>query len=218
MGIGLAQNEFGFDGTHPIDKEAHGRGLAQVLQGRQTAGIGHLQRRYLIEVLPREAQRGTTRGHHPQRGTHPEERGDQRCRGEHVLKVVEDQEETLAGKVCREGAGQGLLGAFADAQPLRDRGRDEARITQWRERNENHAIGIHRRDPLRDGEREASLPSAPRSCQGEEPDRGLSQKARYRRDRLFPTDEGGEGNRQTGMAIAPFPTRACRRRMPGRGY
>ena len=93
-----------------------------------------------------------------------------------MFEVVEDQEEALAGEVRHEGVAQGLLGPFSHAQPLRDRGRDQGRITQRRERDEDHAIGKRRRDPLRDGEREAGLAGATRSGQGEEPDRGLQSE------------------------------------------
>jgi hypothetical protein len=165
-------------------------------------------------VLSREVQRRATRGQHPQGGTRPEELSDQRGSWEHVFEVIQDQEETLAGEVRHQGVTQGLLGPFSDAQPLRDRGRDEGRINQWRQRDEDHAIGKLQRDLLRVGECEARLAGASRSGQGEEPDHGLSQESSHRHDFLFPTDQGGEGNRQTGMKITSLLPRACGCRTP----
>ena len=61
-----------------------------------------------------------------------------------MFEVVEDQEEALAGEVRHERVAQGLLRPLSDAQSLRDCGSDQGRISQRRERDEDHAIGKRR--------------------------------------------------------------------------
>jgi hypothetical protein len=91
-----------------------------------------------------------------------------------VFEVVEDQEKALAGEMRHERVAQGLVVPFSDSESLRDCGSHQGRISHWRERSEDHAIGKRRRYLLRDGEREAGLAGATWSRQGEQPNCGLS--------------------------------------------
>ena len=86
---------------------------------------------------------------------------DHRRRRDHVLEVVEHQEDVLVDQVKHEGVRQRLLSPFADAQLLGDRRGHERRITQRGKRDEGPAPGEIRRRPLGDGEREARLAGAP---------------------------------------------------------
>ena len=117
-------------------------------------------------------------------------RGHVRRGLQHLLAVVEDEQQPLAGEVSGQRVAQRLPGDLPHAERGGNRRYDERRIGQRREIDEEDAIGITDRAPRRrlsSASRVLPVPPGPVSVTSRAP--SSVEQAQDRRDFLLPADE-----------------------------
>ena len=109
--------------------------------------------------------------HHPARDQHvqlrdtPEQVGDHAGRLQHLLEVVQHDEQLLVAQIGLEPFQQRLSGSFLEAKGGSNRGHDQRRISDWRKVNKEDAVGKGIEELGRDLERQAGLADAAGSRQ-----------------------------------------------------
>ena len=168
------------------------------------------QARHRVLLLARYVEGGSTRDDHLQLARRPEELSDQRRGLDHLLEIVEDEQD-LAGA---DPAGQAVAdrdGAVLDeSQDRGDRRSDEGRLANRFEGDEVDAVGEALGDRRRELEGQAGLAGAARAGQGEQ-----AGRAQHRAGLLElggPADERGDLGRQV---VRPAVERADRARIIG---
>src|SRR5437660_11401770 len=88
--------------------------------------------------------------------------------GNHLLKVVQEEEHVLVLQLLLHVLKQGQAGYFADAKRLSNGGHNQSGITHWGQVHEKDAIGEAVTQLSCHLQAEASLARATRTCQGEQ--------------------------------------------------
>ena len=125
-----------------------------------------------------------------------EQVADQRRGRQHLLEVVEHQEQVPVAEVPRHAVGQRPVARLPHAEGLRDRRGDEGGVADRGEGDEDDAVGEVAAQLLRDPQGEARLADAAGTGQGQEADAVAAQQVAHGGDLGVPTDEGREGDRQ----------------------
>ena len=154
----------------------------------------------------------TARSKNGNSGTRREQPGDERCRPEHVLEVIQHQQQMLAGQKPRDRLICGLASERDDLQGVDHRRGNILRSLKGRQRHELRTVREVGFDGSADLEREPRLAHAAGSGEREQPRRGLEPLAHAReprvRDRSSDSVAPATGDRQT---AAPTLMRRSRR-------
>jgi hypothetical protein len=199
--VGLGEGEGGVGRASPGHEEAHRLILAD---GRWRRGrVGQRQRGDGVRLLAGEPQHCSAGGEDGEVGTGAQQIGDERCRVEDVLEVVQDQQrlplpEELAQALLRRPRGR-----LPRTESLGDGRGNQDRIADRGEGNEPDAIGELGGDLLGDPDRQPRLADPARTGQGDQADAGPAEQGDDRRDLPLPADEAGERQRQ----VRPVPLR-----------
>jgi hypothetical protein len=151
-----------------LDQHLHRFGRRQRLE----IGIrrGQRQRRHDVDLLAGNLQRlATARQDTDFRRRLQERRRERGAGGDHVLAVVEHQQQAPGLEMIGERLRELRAGSLLNAQHLGDRARDEKRIRDRRELDEPHAIGIGVVGVGRRLQREPGLADAADADQREQP-------------------------------------------------
>ena len=124
----------------------------------------------------------------------PQELGRERRRVEHLLEVVEYEQQLLAGEVLGEDLGDREGALLARAHSRGDLRGHERGVGQRREEGDEGAVGERGEQARRDLEGQACLAGAAGPGQGHEP--RLSQELDHLAQLVLAPDEGGELGRQ----------------------
>ena len=167
----------------------------QALEAGHRARVGRgRQARDRILLLARDVEDGPAGDDDLDRRGAAQELGDHRRRGEDLLEVVEDEQQALVGEPFGEGVVDRACRALGDADRARDPRRDEHRVADRLERDEEHAVGEVVRGAGGQLQRQPGLARPARAGQRQETGRG-QQAGRLVQLRV-PTDERRELGRQ----------------------
>jgi hypothetical protein len=97
--------------------------------GRKRVILGRRKRRHHQAAFAADAQRGSTGHQQRQMRAVCQQRGDERRRFEHVLEVVENQEQVLVAQVLDQLLVDGAQASVAQAQRAGNRHRHQAVVT-----------------------------------------------------------------------------------------
>jgi hypothetical protein len=134
----VAQLEVGADSLGTLDKErdrvTRGDGFpAGILKLRDN------ERRDGLGALPRYMERFAARRQHLQARCRCEQSRDRRSSGDHMLEIVEHEQELALAEVVLERLVDRASGRLLDAETPRDRGYDEVGVGNRCERNKERA-------------------------------------------------------------------------------
>ena len=154
-------HEAGVDACARCTKSCHRR--APVPAARRVpscAGVGQGQRRQRVLLLPAQPQGGAARRQHPSPGQAVQQRDQGRPRRQHLLEVVQQQQQMLRpAESCRQALAQRAVAPLSrDAERPGDRGEHQIRVAQRRQVHEGDAVG----ERVRRGRRPPPGPGA--SC------------------------------------------------------
>lgn len=141
----------------------------------------------------------TAGGQHPQTGAGDEELADARRRGQEMLDVVENQQETLAPQPRAERIGQGPIPALLHVEAMRNRGQDKGRILDRSKRRERRRATARAGRIRRRRLDEPGLAHAARTGQRDQPGIAAGQEGVNRRALVLPADDGMHGSRRPGV-------------------
>ena len=135
----LRQLEGWVDGAQTGHEQANGVVGGELLERRRRAAARRLQRWDRVLVLPAETQRRAARGEHGQSWSLGEQLRYERRPREHVLEVVEQQQDASVAQVIGERIGGGAI-AFLDLERDGDRRRKQRRVGDGSEVDEHGAV------------------------------------------------------------------------------
>ena len=163
------------------------RGRVQHILVLLAALRGHLKREHPVDVLPRRAQRlAAGRQHSRVRIGAQQRRGHAGRRLDHVLAIVQHDQETLGGHGRRHPLGRFRAGE-CEPESHRDRGRHQPRIRQRRELGHPHPVRVARQVLPRDLQAQPRLADTTRPDQRDEP--VDAEQLRHLRERGIPADQ-----------------------------
>jgi hypothetical protein len=181
--------------------------------GEQTHGFGQLERRHGVRALAREVERRAARDQQLQpRGARAEPRDGGR-RGEHLLEVVEDEQQLLVAQVAVERLEDRLPRLLAQADRPRDRRRDQLPVAHGRERDEEDAVRELLDDVGSELQREPRLPGAARARERQRP-QAVRQQRRRLLELALTADQLVRLHGQVGRAVVERLQRRELRRQP----
>src|SRR2546421_4719401 len=133
------------------------------LERRESFGVRKIQRRHRKLLLAGDAERRPARRDHLEGGTRSEQLADDRSGGKDLFEVVEHEQHPLSLDVIEHARKRHLRAAYLNTEGVRDRRRNELRIADRREREEESAVAECRRRLLGDPQRQSGLsrPSRP---------------------------------------------------------
>ncbi|CAA9289353.1 MAG: hypothetical protein AVDCRST_MAG77-4527 [uncultured Chloroflexi bacterium] len=137
-----------------LDEQRHRRHARQLRRRREPLRIRHRQGAHGQLPLAVHVQRGAARGEYPQAGAGGQQLPDVLRRGEHMLHVVQHEQDGARSQLRRQLLQNRPSGVRAQAKRARRRAEHQRGVTQGRERREAHAA---RKD----------VPQAPPGLQGE---------------------------------------------------
>ncbi len=127
----------------------------------------------------------------------PEESDQEGGRIDHLLEVVEDEQEVTIAQHVHEAIDQGTFARLANAEGARDGGNDLSGVDDRRQRDERRGIReVVPTGNLRGSDGEPGLADAAGSGQRDEPQTRLPQKREDGVGFLFATDKGTHRHRQ----------------------
>ena len=162
-GVVRSHAEVGPHRHRALHEEPDGVGLREDLERRESFGVRKIQRRHRELLLAGDAERRPARRDHLEAGTRSEQLADDRSGRKDLLEVVEHEQHPLSLDVIEHARKRHLRAAHLHTEGLRDRRRNELRIADRRERDEESAVAECRRRLLGDAERQSGLsgPSGP---------------------------------------------------------
>jgi len=135
-------DESGQDGHGAVREQCRGVVLEQRLWRVREAGLRHRQGRDGERGLPEDALQLAARGQDAQQGTGPQQRVGQLCaRIDEVLAVVEYERQVLVGQVLGQRGDRPPRRLVTQAEPLRDRMREQRRVLELGQFDEVHPVG-----------------------------------------------------------------------------
>ena len=178
-------------------------GLAQGADGPRIGRRG--QARDRVFLLARDPQRRAAGDDQLELGGRSEELADERCGVDHLLEVVEDEQDPPAGDPLRQLFADRHPALLDEAEDRRDRRADQGRLTNRLEGHEVDAVGERLGDARRELQRQAGLARAARSGQGQQA--RLGQPGGRVGQLVLAADEGRDLGRQV---VGPAVERADR--------
>jgi hypothetical protein len=170
----------------------------QILRRRQAAGalwaVRQRKRRHRKGMLAIQVQNRPARDEQAETGRGGEQVADQRRGRQHLLEVVEDQQQVPIAEVPHHAAGERPVARLAHAEGLRDRRGDEVRVASRGEGDEGDAGGEVRREDLGHPQRQARLADAARTGQRQEADAPVPEEVAERGDLALPSDQRRQRN------------------------
>ncbi len=147
-------------------------------------------------MLGGEAQRDPACGEHGEAGSGCKQVGDLECGPDHLLDVVEHQQQFTVSKRVRELLGRRSVAPSSDPKGLSHSGEHEGRVGDRGESNEGHAVRELGAEFFGHPDGEAGLAGAARTGQRQQAHIGAAQQRRDL-DRLpLPSDEGRDRDGQ----------------------
>jgi len=141
-------------------------------------------------VLPCQVQRRAARHQELQARTRREQTGQVCRRRQHLLEVVEHQQQLSIAQLARQPLRDGLRSAATtDAQFARDGRGDEQRVANRRQIDEHDAVGEAVLDGPRQLDRQARFADPAGAGQGEQADLFVEQPLGGLSERVFPPDQ-----------------------------
>ena len=131
-----------------------------------------MQRGHRELLLPRQVQRRAAGDQDPRPSGGGEQVGDEAAGVEHLLHVVEDQQDVPLGKVAAEVFQQRGAARVLQPDAAGDRHRHQRRVPHRGQRHEVHAVREVRLRPARQLDRQPRLAAAARPGQREQPRAG----------------------------------------------
>ena len=164
---------------------------AELLEPAHVVGIGRRGQPWdRVLLLARHMQDGAA-GHDRldvRRGA--EQIGDDRSGRDDLLEIIEDEQKSFVAQPVGERLGDRSRAPLGDADGRGDPRRDQHRVTDGLERDEEDAVGEVVRSAGRQLQRQARLPGPARAGEGEQPGRG-EQSGRLG-ELGVAADEGGQ--------------------------
>ncbi len=191
----LPEREVGSDGAGALGEQGHRRVPGQLGDWRQAVRVGHGERRHRELVLPRDTK-GHAAGHqHLDLWAGREQIGHGRGGRNHVLEVVQDQQDAPRLQNARQALQERPVTRLGDLERPGDGRQDQGRVGGRGKRDEAHPVGEGVGDVRRDLEGEAGLADPARTSQSQEADVRPTEQAADLLDLLLPPHEAGEGTR-----------------------
>ncbi len=147
-------------------------------------------------LLSLDAERLPAGGDHGERRDRREQAADEGSGGDHLLDVVEDQQQLAFRQVRRERLEHRRPGLLGHPEGLRDRLGHELRVDDRGEGSERSPVRVLGLEDVRRLQREPRLPRSPRT--GERDDAARPRERHEVAKRPLPADEGREGFREAG--------------------
>ncbi len=160
--------EAGARRLRPLDKERHRGNMLQVSERRQPVWIRDGQRRHSDLALGPNVQRLPGRGQYAEVRAGCQQSGDVRRDLQHLLAVVEYQQETALPQMPEDGFPRRLVSGFAHTECGGNSRHDEGRIGNWSQIDKEDAVRvvIHHLDS--DRLCQVGLPRPARTGEGDE--------------------------------------------------
>ncbi len=198
-GIGRGQLKGGLDGLRAQHKQTHRGLLHERLRRELLCEIGHREQRDWKLVLSGEVKGGPAGDEYAEARTGGEQRRELRCPLDHLLEVVQHEQQVplaqrglhlfLRGDICN----------FPQAECLGNGRHDAGRVADRGQRHEAGAIGeVCTHDP-RDLQGQARFAHTASPRDGEQAHLWTREQVTDRHDLLFTTDQGGEGHGEPGQ-------------------
>ncbi len=131
--------------------------------------VRYLEGRHRKLLLSGDAQGCPARCDHFECGACTEKLSNDRRRGKDLLEVVEHKQHPLVLEVIDQTRERQLRATHLHAEGVRDRRRNELRVGDGRERDEECAVAESGRRLLRDAQRQSGLSCPSRPGEGHEP-------------------------------------------------
>ena len=198
-----------FDGQRQaVECLAYGRNRGAILLGcgevrlhgggpfsKERHGSIRLQRRHLVALLGAQVQALACGGDDVHVRALLQEVLDERRAAQHMLQVVEHQQQLFAPQMSHDLHGR-LLASGVEPQCQRQRGRYLVRLFHRRQLDEAGAVGVDGRQAVRHFQRQASFAHAGRAEQREQSPLVTGHALADQVDVAFSTDRGGGQGRQ----------------------
>ncbi len=169
VGVLVGQLEPLGDGGGALDEEDDRLEAGEIRCAGMLSRVGDRERRDSEDDLAGDAKRLTARHEQGQLRRRAEELRRQGCaRGEHVLAVVEDEEQLAAGEVPHDGILEALVGEREHVESGGDGDRDRGRARRG-ELDERRPVGVRALHGPRELESEARLARATGPAEREQP-------------------------------------------------
>ncbi len=143
-------------------------------------------------LLPRDLQPYAAGDEHGEPGTGGQERGHQRSGLDHLLKVVQDEQEVTVLQGDSKEVGQWLVTSGTHPQNPSECREDEVGVSDRGEGNQDHPIGKAACQFFGHPQGEPRLADTPRTGQGDQPHSILSEQGGDDLHLPRPTNEGGQ--------------------------
>ena len=202
----LVTREVGPDLARPRDEQGHRLVLAELRRRRERSRPRQRQRRHRQLLLAPQPQPGPAGDEDRQAGRGGEQLGDDRGGLEHVLEVVEHQQQPPLPQVVDHGVAQRPLALLPHPQRRRDGRGHEGRVGQRRQVDEPDPVGEGVEQLGRRLQRQARLADAARPGQRQQPGpragsvRSRAEQRRRPRQLVSPTEERRRLGREVGQS------------------
>ena len=125
-----------------LDEERDGVVLGEVLRGGQVPRVRHRERRHGVLVLAPDVENLAAAGENRQARCRGEQLAHERRAGDDLLEVVEHEEDLTVAQVVLERVEHGPVRLLAKADRLGDRARQQRRVGDRRQLDEEHAVRV----------------------------------------------------------------------------
>jgi hypothetical protein len=196
--VGIGQGEPRFGGAGPGHEKAAHLGGRHLLDRRPPGLAGHGQGGDRIGLLAGEVEHDPAGDQQLEPGRGLEQGRQIRRRLDHLLEVVQHQEQVLIGQRTPERLDQGRVDLLLDPAGLGDRGEDEGGIADGRERDEDDAIGKAGGEVVGHGQRQPGLADPTGAGQGQDRHIRIEQQVADSRHFPVPADQGRARHRERG--------------------
>jgi hypothetical protein len=208
--VGLGEAEIRARRPGAFGEQADRLISCQLLRQRQAGGIRKRERRHREGLLAVEVEDGPARDEHREVGRGGEQVADQRGGRQHLLEVVEDQQQGPPAKVPLHALGHRPVARLAHAEGLRDRRGDEVGVADRSEGDEGDTGDEVRGEGLGHPQGQARLADAAGAGQGQEADAVVTEQGADRGGLAFPPDQRRQRNGEVGGGRG----RRCGHRVP----
>ena len=177
-------------GPRPLEEERDRRVLGQIGRRERSGRVGDRQRQHWENLLAGEAQHDAAGGEDRQARAGGQEGGEVGRGGNHLLQVIEHEQQAPAAEHKAQALGERPVTGFLYAQRLSDRRKDEGRVADRSETDEPNSIREGLSDLDGHGLRQPRLPHATGAGQGDERHVGAEQQGTDGLDFVLAADQG----------------------------
>ena len=196
-GVLIGEREIGSGGLRPLDEQGHRRHRGESRRGWLDDRVGHGQRQDRKLLLPAQAQGGAAGHQHLEHGTAGQQLGDLRARAQHVLEVVEHEQQPAGRHVLGEAVHQHAIAEVLQTQHPRNRRHDVGRARGGRQVDEKDAVFELIQQCGRDGDREPRLARPTGANEGQQ----AHVRAAQQRAHLRHLEQSADQRRRLGWQI-----------------